>query len=91
MKTWRKFLLIAVTVISFGLPATAHSIVFVVCRKFVPEKGCYKCSSYFSVQNEDEAQRKCARMGYSEPNYFGSVGAVFRWMLPNCDCGDDEE
>jgi len=30
-------------------------------------------------------------MGYDEPNYFGSVQAVFRWMLPNCDCGDDEE
>lgn len=67
MKAWRKFLLVAVTVISFGLPATAHSIVYVVCRKFVAEKGCYKCSSYFSTQSEDQAQKKCARMGTANP------------------------
>ncbi len=40
------------------VPARAQiGDVYVVCRKFVAERNCYKCSDYFHVRSEDEAKK----------------------------------
>jgi hypothetical protein len=65
--------------------------IYVVCRKFVAERNCYKCSDYFHVRSEDEAKKKCGKKGYSEANYFGSMRSLQRWILPNCTCDNDED
>jgi hypothetical protein len=92
MKRLRAIILIVMAVVLFGLPELASSqrVIYVVCRKYVAEQNCNKCSDYFSVQNEDEAIRKCKKKGYAEPNYFPSVGRIRAWVLSHCTCGDDD-
>jgi hypothetical protein len=91
MNRLRSIILMVMAVLLFSLPelASAQRVIYVVCRKYVAESNCNKCSDYFSVQNEDEAIRKCQRKGYSEPNYFPSVGRIRAWVLSHCTCGDD--
>ena len=48
-------------------------MIYVVCWSYVVEKNCNKCSSYFSVKNDDEAIRRCKQKGFAEPNYFPRV------------------
>jgi len=93
MRRLAKLLIPIVALGIFAIPefASSQRVIYVVCRQYVPEKGCYKCSDYFSVQTEDEAVRKCGRRGYDEPNYFRSVNAIRRWVLSNCTCGDDDQ
>lgn len=76
---------------SIPAPAQMGSTIYVVCRKHVPERNCYKCAEYFHVRSEDEAKKKCGKKGYSEANYFGSMGALQRWILPNCTCDNDPD
>ena len=96
MKRLRIFIVTVAAVALFGIPQLAScqsgtlQVIYGVCWKYVTEKNCNKCSDYFSVQNEEEAIRKCKRRGYGEPNYFQSVGQIRRWILSNCTCGDDD-
>jgi len=91
MKTLLKVMVIMLVGLCFApeVPAQGGRTVYVVCRKFVAEKNCHKCSDYFHARSEDEAKAKCGKKGYSEANYFGSFGSMTRWMLPNCSCDND--
>ncbi|MGC8658837.1 MAG: hypothetical protein ACP5U1_07160 [Desulfomonilaceae bacterium] len=64
--------------------------VYVVCRKYISERSCFKCSDYFHANSEKEAREKCLSNGYDEPNYFRSLFAVRRWLLGHCTCGKDD-
>ncbi len=92
MKHLRKIIVTVTALALFGLPelALSQQMIYVVCSKYVAQGNCNKCSDYFSVQNEDEAVRKCQRKGYAEPNYFPSVGRIRAWVLSHCTCGDDD-
>ncbi len=84
-----KSLLVAVMVaVLIGAPATApaYQIIYTVCQWFNAEDNCYKCSDYFSVRSEEEAQKKCKG---ATPNYFPSVGRLQAWMISNCTCDHD--
>jgi hypothetical protein len=96
MRFLRNMFLAAMMVLSFGIPNLALGqpgrVIYTVCRKFVVDRNCYKCSNYFAVRSESEAQAKCSRWGADEdPYYFPSVGRVFSWKLPNCTCDSDDE
>ncbi len=97
MRCLRNMFLAAMVVLSFGIPNLALGqgpgrIIYTVCRKYVVDRNCYKCSKYFAVRSESEAQAKCSRWGADEdPYYFPSVGRVFAWKLPNCTCDSDDE
>jgi hypothetical protein len=96
MKRIGKMLLACLAMAVFWLPESAmnqvpgQNIIYVVCWKYVSEKNCNKCSKSFSVLSEDEAVRRCKRMGYAEPNYFRSQAAIARWIRPNCTCDDED-
>lgn len=93
MRYLRNMFLAAMVLLSFGIPnlVFGQRIIYTVCRKYMVERNCYKCSNYFAVRSEAEAQAKCARWGADEdPYYFPSVGRVFSWKLPNCTCDHDE-
>lgn len=96
MRYLRSMFLVAMVVLSFGIPISASAqaigqVIYTVCRKYMVERNCYVCSKYFAVRSESEAQAKCSRWGADEdPFYFPSVGAVFAWKLPNCTCDSDE-
>jgi hypothetical protein len=92
MRRFAKLLIpfVALGIFMFPEIASSQRVIYVVCWKYVPEKNCNKCSDYFSVQNEDEAIRKCQRRGFAEPNYFPSVGRIRAWVLSHCTCGDDD-
>lgn len=66
------------------------NVVYTVCKFFDPERNCNKCSDYFTVRSEDEAQDKCSRGGYEDAYYFPSVSRVYSWMGGHCTCGNDE-
>jgi hypothetical protein len=92
MRGLKTMLLLAVALVIAWAPEISFSqrIIYTVCRQYVVEKNCYRCSSHFAVQTESEAQKKCKRWGADEdPYYFPTVGAVFSWKLPNCTCGSD--
>ncbi len=72
--------------ILFALPDMTFSAqVLVVCRRYVTEGNCHKCSDYFYVNTEDEAQSRCGKLG-ATPYYFPGVGAMEFWMRGNCPC-----
>lgn len=80
--------LVAAADTAFSQLFSPRSSVIVVCRKFDVDNNCHRCSDYFYVHSEDKAIAKCKRMGFEDPYYFPTVGAAFKWMLPNCSCGD---
>jgi len=88
MVSMRKIFVMAVAAVFLGLSsfASAQQIIYVVCQSYKASKNCYKCSNYFSVRSEDQAQKRCRG---ATPNYFPSVGALQAWMLANCTCDDD--
>jgi len=95
MKHLRATIAAVMVIVLLGLPELACSqrVIYVVCRKYVAQENCHKCSDYFAVQTEDEAVRKCEKRGYTdfaEPNYFPSLGRVAAWILSHCTCGDGE-
>jgi len=67
------------------------NIVYTVCKIFDPGRNCNRCSDYFTVRSEDEAQNKCAKSGYEDVYYFPSVSRVYSWMGGHCTCGGDDE
>lgn len=94
MKMLRRLFMALTALVFLAMPLPAVSqpqIIFVVCWKYVADKNCNKCSKYFSVRSEEEAQRRCKKMGFAEPNYFPSTQHVFRWMLSHCTCDEDED
>lgn len=66
------------------------NVVYTVCKLFDPESNCNRCSDYFTVRSEEEAQNKCARAGYDDVYYFPSVSRVYSWMGGNCTCDSEE-
>ena len=92
MKTLFRTLMIFVLGFSFvpAVPAQIGGTVYAKCRKFVPERNCYKCGEYFHARSEDEAVKKCGKKGYDQAFYFRSMGSMQRWMLGNCTCDNDE-
>ncbi len=78
-------LAIGLVAVLFTVPDQASSQVLTVCRRFVADRSCYKCSEYFYVDSEDEAQQRCAKLG-AQPYYFPGVRAMERWILGNCPC-----
>jgi hypothetical protein len=88
MKKFTKlFIAILFVVFSGVLEIASSQPILAVCRTYVANKNCYKCSDYFSVRSQDEAEERCSQMGYDETNYFPSVGAIAAWKLGNCTCG----
>ena len=86
MKNLVKIFVVTAAAILFALPDLACSTpVLVVCRRYVAEGNCHKCSDYFYVNSEDEAQRRCDKLG-ATPYYFPGVGAMEFWMRGNCPC-----
>ena len=63
----------------------ACSQILVVCRRFVADQSCHKCSDYFYVNSEDEAQQRCGKLG-AQPFYFPGVERMSFWMRRNCSC-----
>jgi hypothetical protein len=91
MKNLPKIFLVVVAAILFTVPETACSQILTVCRRFIAAESCYKCSDYFYVNSEDEAQSRCAQLR-ARPYYFRSFRAYERWLLGNCPCkGRDPE
>jgi hypothetical protein len=89
MKSMKRLLVLVMVAILLGAsaaPVSAQRIIYVVCQWFSAEKNCYKCSDYFSVRSEAQAQKRC-RSG--TPFYFPSVGALQGWMIGNCTCDHD--
>jgi hypothetical protein len=64
MKTLLKVIVITLVGLCFApeVPAQDGRTVYVVCRKFVAEKNCHKCSDYFHARSEDEAKAKCGKV-----------------------------
>ena len=88
MKQALKVLMVVVAVILFAVPDwAACSQVLVVCRRFIADGSCYKCSDYFYVDSEDEAQSRCGELG-ADPYYFPGIGRMAFWMRGNCSCKD---
>jgi hypothetical protein len=89
MNATRKIFVLGLVVALVALPGVAspQRVIYTVCQWFNTEKNCYRCSDYFTVRSEQEAQRRC-RGG--TPYYFPSVGALFGWMQGNCTCGPEE-
>jgi hypothetical protein len=84
MKRLKIFLAVVVLTV-FILPDWACPQVLVVCRRFVADQSCYKCSDHFYVNSEDEAQRRCDKLG-AQPFYFPGIGPMAFWMRGNCSC-----
>jgi len=80
-----KILMALVAITLFAVPDWACSQVLVVCRRFIADKGCHKCSDYFYVNSEDEAQQRCGKLG-GDPFYFPGVGRMSFWMRGHCSC-----
>jgi hypothetical protein len=85
MKKWLKVLMVVVAVILFAVPEWACSQVLVVCRRFIADEACYRCSDYFYVDSEDEAQSRCGELG-ADPYYFPGIGRMAVWMRGHCSC-----
>ena len=85
MKKGLKILMVVVAVILFVLPELACSQVMVLCRRFIADQGCHKCSDYFYVNSEDEAGQRCGKLG-GQPFYFPGLGPMSFWMRGNCSC-----
>ena len=92
MKTLRRIGIVIATVALLWMPnlALCGQNVCVVCAKFDALKNCQRCSEHFWVTSEDKADAKCARMGFDEAYFFRNVRAAFRWMRPNCSCGEED-
>ena len=93
MKIFLRALIVVVLGFCFvpAVPAQIGGSVYVICRKFIPERNCYKCAEYFHARSEDEAVKKCGKRGYDQAYYFRSMGSMQRWMLGNCTCDHDED
>lgn len=90
MNAMKKLFVLGLVVALVAVPSLAspQRVIYTLCRWYNAEKNCYRCSDYFSVRSEEQAQRRC-RGG--TPYYFPSVGALHGWMISNCTCGDDED
>ncbi|MFH1112724.1 MAG: hypothetical protein V1792_02270 [Pseudomonadota bacterium] len=88
MKSLKRLMVVAMVAVLIGAPATASAwqIIYTVCQWYNADDNCYKCSNYFSVRSEEEAQKKCKG---ATPNFFPSVGALQAWMISNCTCDHD--
>jgi len=88
MKSVKRWLVVVMVAVMLVAPVTASAqrIIYTVCQWYSADDNCYKCSDYFSVRSEDQAQKKC-RAG--TPHYFPSVGALQAWMISNCTCDHD--
>jgi hypothetical protein len=91
MKLMPGLFVLGILVVSLALPEMALPQVYCVCRKFNPTKNCFICTGHFTTSSEEEAQARCAKRGMDEAYYFPSVGAVFRWKLPNCTCLEERQ
>ncbi|MFH0959370.1 MAG: hypothetical protein V1897_11770 [Pseudomonadota bacterium] len=63
MKKLLKALMVFLVGYSFvpAVPAQIGGSVYVICRKYIPERNCYKCGEYFHARTEDEAVKKCGK------------------------------
>lgn len=88
MVSFRKLFIMTVAAVFLGLAsmASAQQIIYVVCQSYSASKNCYRCSDYFSVRSEEQAQKKCRG---ATPFYFPSVPALQTWMISNCTCDED--
>jgi len=88
----RRIVVALAALFMFGFPVLAYSqpqIIFVVCRKYDASGNCHKCSDYFSVRSEEEAQRKCGKRG-ADTYFVPSVQAMFRWKVSHCTCEEED-
>lgn len=89
MRTLRMIVLSAIMIVMLAIPSIVSAqIIYVVCAGYDARRNCNHCSDYFSVQTEEEAQKRCEAMGLPTPHYFRSVQAIFNWKRPNCSCPD---
>ncbi len=88
MKSLKRLLVGVMVAAVLLVPAavSAQQIIYTVCQWYSAEGNCYKCSDYFSVRSEAQAQKRCKG---ATPYYFPSVGALQAWMIGNCTCDSD--
>jgi hypothetical protein len=89
MKSLKTVIVLVMATVLIVVPsmASAQQIIYTLCQWFNAEKNCYRCSDYFSVRSEEQAQKKCKG---GTPFYFPSVGALQAWMISNCTCDHDD-
>ncbi|MDQ7782772.1 MAG: hypothetical protein RDU20_07825 [Desulfomonilaceae bacterium] len=77
----------AVFLVAAPVAASAQQIIYTLCQWYDADRNCYKCSDYFSVRSQAEAEKRCKG---ATPYYFPSVGAMQAWKISNCTCDHDD-